>query len=86
MTTKPKAANTKHTESEVQAQLEIIVTEVNSKKGYGAYAIAYAKLAQTQKGHELKCQIPYILNNLQEWQGEHAHHAKEVLNAFVKQE
>ena len=53
--------------------------------GYTAYAQSYANAALQMEmiGEELRVQILYVLNNLQQWRGEEARATKQVLKSFA---
>jgi hypothetical protein len=62
------------------------VIKIKKNVGNNAYAIAYVQTVlwiSNPSEKTMKCQVRYILSNLQYWRGEEARETKKVLNDFI---
>lgn len=75
-------ASVRPTESDVYVALMDIVDHKEDKALN--YAICYAQSGLHMKGHELKVQCMYVLNNITHWRREGHKEVRKVLKDFVK--
>ena len=77
-------------DEKIKAALEAVIREAPDV-GYNEYGKTYANTAlnnprtgEPMKGHELKVQLLYVLNNLQYWKGDRAKEIKAILKKAAK--
>mgnify|MGYP001565151008 CR=1 FL=1 len=75
---------TKPTLDEVRQALRKVMEAPDT--GFTAYAQTYAlaALQMHMVDEEMRVQLLYVLNNLQQWRGEEARQTKSILKAYAK--
>lgn len=72
------------TETEVQAALDIILTDKPAYTKSLNYAIEYVKYGKQCTGYDLQVQCLYILNNISHWRHPEAKRVRQILKDFIK--